>query len=67
MLYIIANLDPNAKFDGSDIDMADYKEPPFLYYFCCFIDDIFWYSYFAFSVWILRNVRYVPFVLAMTI
>ena len=59
MLYIIANLDPNAKFDGSDIDMTQYKEPPKLYYFCCFLDDIFWYSYFAFSVWILRNVRYV--------
>jgi hypothetical protein len=59
MLVIIANLDPNAKFDGSHPDHSNYEEPPNSYYFCCALDDLFWYSYFAFSVYLLRNVRYV--------
>lgn len=59
MLFIIANLDPNSRFDGTTTDPADYKEPPNIYYFCCFLDDVFWYSYFAFSVYVLKNVRYV--------
>ena len=57
MLVIIANLDPNAKFDGSHPDHSKYVEPPNSYYYCCALDDLFWYSYYAFSVYLLRNVR----------
>jgi hypothetical protein len=57
MLLIIVSLDPGAKFDGSPPN--PYEETPNSYYFCCALDDLFWYSYFAFSVYLLRNVRYV--------
>ena len=58
MLIIIANLDPNAKFDGSHPDHTKYEEPSNWYYFFCALDDVFWYSYFAYSVFLLRKVRY---------
>jgi hypothetical protein len=55
--FLIANLDPNAKFDGSHPDHTHYEEPPNAYYFFCALDDLLWYSYAAFSVYLLRNVR----------
>ena len=59
MLFIIANLDPGTKFDGSYPDYSNEDETPNSYYFCCALDDLFWYSYFAFSVYLLKNIRYV--------
>jgi hypothetical protein len=59
MLFIIANLDPGSKFDATHPDHSNEEETPNSYYFFCALDDLFWYSYFAFSVHILRNVRYV--------
>jgi Cys-rich protein (TIGR01571 family) len=59
MLFFIANLDPGARFDGSHPDRSNHEETPNSYYFCCALDDLFWYSYFAFSVYLLKNVRYV--------
>ena len=58
MFLSIAQLDPNARFDGKQNDPDDYKEPPALWYFCCFIDDVFWYGFYAYVVYVLRNLRY---------
>jgi hypothetical protein len=58
MFYIIANLDPNTRFDGSTPDYSNYQEPSNWYYLFCFLDDLIWYAYYAFVVYLLKNVRY---------
>ena len=57
MLFIVANLDPNARFDGTHVDPEDSVEPPNSYYFFCALDDLFWYCYYAFCVYVLKNIR----------
>jgi len=43
---IVAFLDPSAD-----------EEPSNWYYFVCALDDILWYGYFAFCIYVLKNIR----------
>jgi hypothetical protein len=59
MFLLIASRDPSARFDFSQRGPRNYEEPPNSYYLFCAIDDLIWYGYFGFCVYLLKNIRYV--------
>jgi hypothetical protein len=59
MFLLIASQDPSARFDFSQRGPRNYEEPPNSYYLFCAIDDLIWYGYFGFCVYLLKNIRYV--------
>jgi hypothetical protein len=62
MFVYIDSLDPSSKGWGWDpVPNQPYIKTPMVWYALCALDDLFWYAWFGFSVWILRNVRYVSY------
>jgi hypothetical protein len=60
MFLLIASQDPTALFDfSSQRGQRNYGEPSNTYYLFCAIDDLIWYVYFGFCVYLLKNIRYV--------
>lgn len=57
MFFFIDSLDPSTSFDASKLEAIKHFEPPSVYYLCCAVNDLIWYIYFGYSVYVLKNIR----------